>query len=137
MSYTNDMQEFRALAAAIDTAGDLLIITPGKKPLVLRSLTAILVVTNTVAIAVLTIDRRPTAGSDSGRSAALATVNIPINQAAGTGVYKDGLNIRVNPGEQLVIQTSGASTAGDADLVAECEIIAEIAGNQSALNETL
>lgn len=137
MSYTNDMQEFRALAAAIDTAGDLMTITPGKKPLVLRSLTAILIVTNTVAISILTIDRRPTAGSDSGRTAALTTVNIPINQAAGTGVYKDGLNIRVNPGEQLIIQTSGGGTAGDADLIAECEIIAEVAGNQPALTETL
>lgn len=75
---------------------------------------------NTVTPAVLALDRRPTYGSDTGR-VEVDTVTMPIAAVVGKVVFSPLINVTFQPGEQLVIELTGASTAGAAhvDLIVE------------------
>ena len=101
-----------ATTAAIDTAGDMLVFTPAV-PVDIVSFGVTLTTTTSVAVTVLTLDKRPTAGSDTARTAAQSTITIPIAAAAGKQYRANFQPIEINPGEEVVIQTDGGSTAGD------------------------
>lgn len=60
----------------------------------------------------LRFDKRPTFGSDTGRGTGdVATVNLLTTMAAGKVCYKDGLNVVINPGEEVVCTVVNAQAA--------------------------
>lgn len=71
---------------------------------------------DSTANTVVAVDKRPTAGSDTGRGDGdIATINIPDDTAAGTvwTVEVNPSSIQVDAGEQIVFQvTTAASSAG-------------------------
>jgi hypothetical protein len=68
---------------------------------------------NTVTAAILSFDRRVTYGSDTGRVVA-KTLTMPIAAIIGKVVYSLPINVTFQPGEQLVVALTQASTAGAA-----------------------
>ena len=102
---------------ALQTPADKAVWTSLGQVTVLRVAVMATVATTAVA-AVIEFDKRITYGSDTGRTAALSTLTVPIGTPISGAVYKD-CNIDLNPGEQLVAQLITAATAGTAFLYIE------------------
>ncbi len=138
MSYTNDLQEVQvANTVDIASAADVATYAAGYFPFVVRSVTMVFHVAAD-ATGAMEVDKRITAGSDTGRTAAQATINYTTTTGAqGKTVYADQLDVRVDPGEELVFQISDATpTAGDARVMMHIEIIPENPANESDSSET-
>jgi hypothetical protein len=59
---------------------------------------------------IVRFDKRVTFASDTGRiNGGVATVNLATTHAAGSVVYKDGLNATIEPGEEVVVTVTDAS----------------------------
>lgn len=124
-----------SLASAADIGG----YAPTFHSVVVRAVS--LVVTNgdesggTTSAIVVKFDKRPTAGSDTSRGDGdVATLTSSGNVAQGTGLYNDGLNIRVDPGEEVVCEvtdTGGANSAATVEI--QLEVIWDIPENISDL----
>jgi hypothetical protein len=86
---------------------------PGYIPHIVRAVAV--VVTNTLGGAgVLKVDKRPTAGDDTGRGDGdIATVTLPNGTTAGSVIYVDGLNVRVDPGQEAVAEVTDVTAASD------------------------
>lgn len=57
-------------------------------------------------------DKRPTFGSDTGRGDGdVFVANLATTHAAGNVVYKKALNVKISPGEEVVIEVTDASAA--------------------------
>jgi hypothetical protein len=82
-----------------------------------RRLTAIVTTTTTAADpCILSFDLRPVAGSDAGRvTGGVGTLTIPGGTVAGTVVYKH-VNVKLRPGQEVVVNATDASAAGVADV---------------------
>lgn len=129
MAYTHTKLERQFTNLAIDTAADAGYFSPGMVPHILRAVAVIITTATTVDATVVTVDHRPTAGSDTARSAAKSTINIPTAAAAGAVYYEDNLDWETAPGEELVIASDGGCTAGDASVVLYLEPRWEVPGN--------
>lgn len=68
-------------------------------------------------------DKRVTFGSDVGRGDGdVAIIVLGTAHTGGKVVYKDNLNVRVNPGEQVMVQVTDVTGASDvADVILEVE----------------
>jgi hypothetical protein len=91
------------------TTGDKARWSPGYLPVRIR---AVAVELNAApgGAGVVRFDKRTTFASDTGRGTGdVATINLATSQAAGSVVYKDGLNVTVNPGEEVVVTVATAS----------------------------
>ena len=65
------------------------------------------------AAPVIKVDKRPTAGSDTGRGDGdvVAAATLPLNTAAGKGIYKIlSTPVALNIGEQAVVEVTTAAT---------------------------
>lgn len=82
-------------------------------PATVLRITALVTLAPTATAAVVALDRRVTAGSDTGR-VELGRITIPVGTAAGKVVYKDIEPVDVDMGDQLVLELVTASTAGSA-----------------------
>lgn len=123
--------------AALDSTADVGDWAPGFTPVIVRAVG--LIVTNAIgATGVLKFDKRPTAGSDSGRGDGdIAVLNLATTHAIGTVVYKDGLNIRLNPGEELVAEiTDGAAASDTGHIFIVVEPTWEVPQNNADMVET-
>lgn len=115
MAYTHSCYEvLMTNEAAITATGDKAKWLCGYVPHVVRA--GFFVVTTALGAAdaaVFALDKRPTAGSDTGRTADfISPLNIPAAAAAGNVIYKDGLQAKVVPGDELVAELTDASSAG-------------------------
>lgn len=89
------------------------------------------------AIAVVTLDHRPTYGSDTGR-VELAAITLANGTAAGKILYKKFTPKKIKAGEQLVVEvktagTGGGSIAGDWQPIIVTSPEPESHGNCSSL----
>ncbi len=113
-----------ASGLALQTVADKLFINFGYTPVIIRAMT----VTVTTAItggdqAIVALERRITAGSDTGRvTAGVPTVIVPGGTAAGKAVYKDNLNFLFSPGEEGVLRLTDAAAAGAGHVVLHYEL---------------
>lgn len=101
---------------ALGTAG-VMLAAPilGDQPVDVVGLTAQVVTTFDTAATVLTVYRRPTPGSNTGR-VTIGTVTIPNGAAAPNVYYKYFDAVKVVPGEEITVETDGGTTAGTAIL---------------------
>jgi hypothetical protein len=89
--------------------------TVGYQPILVRAIWATITTVNTVAPSILTFKYRPIAGSAAGE-VTLGTLTIPINAAAGNMYYEKVAvePTKCLPGGEVVVQTDGGGTAGNA-----------------------
>lgn len=131
MAYVDGRYEVMVVKdGAIDTSGDLGDWAPGIHPHIIRAVAVIVTTATTVAATVVGIDKRVTAGSDTGR-VVLDTITVPVSIAAGKVIYLANLDFEVLPGEEIVIDTDGGSTAGDGHVVLLVEPRWEQPGNNT------
>jgi hypothetical protein len=84
---------------------------------------------------VLKFDKRPTHGSDTDRGDGdVAVLTIPNSTAGGIVLYKDGLNVLINPGEQVVAEVTDATAASDTGtVIIYVEPVWERPGNNTSM----
>lgn len=105
-------------AATLDltSTGDKARWSPGLSPMIVRG---VVVQLNAQPgdVGVLKGDKRPTFGSDTSRGDGdVFTLNLLASavHAAGKSVYKMGLNVTINPGQEVVVEMTDASAAVNA-----------------------
>lgn len=104
-------------------------------PLRLRGVYATVTVAFDTADTVLSIRKRPTPGSASGQTL-IDTLTIPNGAVAGAVYYVDGLDARINPGEEIYIDSDGGTTAGVAAIGVMAESIWDVPGNYTNMHES-
>lgn len=108
---------------------------PGYQPVTVRAVSVVLKVAAACAGAV-ELEKWATVGSSTGKSS-IATITIPNGQAAGSVVYKKGLNVKVSPGESFrAVCTDAAGASVIADVTVLCEPSFEVPGNNSDMVES-
>lgn len=100
-------------AAVLDltSTGDKARWNPGFVPHIVR---AVVVALNAVPgdAGVVKFDKRVTFASDTGRGDGdVAVVNLLTTHLAGDVIYKDQLNVRIDPGQEVVVEVTDASAA--------------------------
>jgi hypothetical protein len=98
-----------SLAPAANIAGSRF--HPGSQPVMIQGLWATVTVVTAVAIINIAFKYRPTPGSDTG-AIAIGSLNIPIGTAVGKSVYKPITPVKMMPGGELILTTTGASATG-------------------------
>jgi hypothetical protein len=131
MAYTHSQYEVMMTNEAVITStGDKATWAPGYVPHNLRAWAFLTGVVATVTAAVLALDKQPIAGSAAGRIASFVSpLKLAINQALGSVVYKDGMQAKISPGEQLVFNITTAATAGTGSAIIFVEPTWETPGN--------
>lgn len=107
----------------------------GYQPFVVRAVT-IIYRTEPTATGTLELRLRPTAGSASGETA-VATLNAVAADAIGGVLYKDQLNVKVLPGQELNAQvTSAFAGVTSADIQLTIDPSWDVPGNRTAMRLT-
>jgi hypothetical protein len=113
MSELQKIEVEMAKTADLNSLADCGSFAPGYMSYIVRAVAA--VINNDVAAAgVLKFDKRPTAGSDVSRGDGdVAILNLSTLHTGGKVVYKDGLNIRLDPGQEIVAEVTDVTGASD------------------------
>lgn len=141
MSYTDGgfIQQDIVKSGSLVGTGDITgaVWAPGYQPVIVRAASVVLTVALACA-ATVKLDKRPTPGSDSGRGDGdVAVITLPNGQAAGTVVYKDQLNVKVSPGEEIVAEVTDAGGGSAAGHIAiHIEPSFEIPANNTEMTES-
>lgn len=132
MPYTQTVREDLIFAAtSVASTGDKGTWRPGKFPYYVRAAVGIATVAGS-STGVIKGDKRPTAGSDSGRGDGdVFVMNVPNPLAQGKALYKSGLNVRINPGEQVVIEVTTLVTGCSMDFLLFVEPVPETESNST------
>jgi hypothetical protein len=126
-----------AMGVGIETAADPIATArwfPGYQPVLVRAVWAVITAVNTVAPTILTYKFRPTPGSAAGEIV-LGTLTIPINAAIGN-VYYEKVAVeptKCTPGGEIVVQTDGGGTVGNASVGIFCEHSWETPANNTRM----
>lgn len=105
-----------APAADLSATGDKATWTPSGLPATLRRVAAVVTTAVTTPAAVVSLDLRPTAGSDAGRvTGGVGTLTVPAASPLGRVVYK-ALNSTLLPGQEMVVNVTTAAGAGVVDV---------------------
>ncbi len=121
----------------LNTLADVGDYAPGFHPVIIRAVA--LVITNTIGAAgVVKVDKRPTAGSDTGRGDGdIAVINLATTHDEGEVVYKDGLTFLLKPGEEAVFEVTDVTAASDtAHLILYVEEFPEEPANNTKMIKT-
>lgn len=105
-----------ATAADLNSVADVTgaVYAPGTQPVYVRGVAAV-IANDIAATGVVKFDKRPTAGSDSGRGDGdVAVLNLTTAHTGGKVVYKLGLNVLIMPGQEVVAEVTDATGASDA-----------------------
>ena len=103
-------------AADLSATGDKATWNPSGLPATLRRVALIVTTAVTTPAAVVSLDLRPTAGSNTGRvTGGAGTLTIPAASPQGRVVYKD-LNTTLLPGQEVVVNVTTAAGAGVVDV---------------------
>lgn len=98
-------------AATLDltTLGDKARYSPAVQPVIIRAVGIQLNAAPGDA-GVVKLDKRPTFASDTNRGDGdVGVVNLATTHTAGQVVYKKGLNTKVSPGQEIVVEVTDAS----------------------------
>jgi hypothetical protein len=134
MSYSHQQVE-RLVANRVDLATDTsYFLAPGYQPIILRAVAVVITTATATSSITVTVTRRVTAGSNTGETA-VTTVTVPVSTAQGTVIYKDGLDQKVMPGEELEFLVGGTGT-GNGDIIAYFEPSWDMPGNNSDMIAT-
>jgi hypothetical protein len=82
---------------------------PGGQPIMIQQLWATITVVTAAAIVDIAFKYRPTPGSDTG-AIAVGSLKVPIGTAPGKTVFKNVAPVKMVPGGELVLTTTGAGT---------------------------
>jgi hypothetical protein len=143
MSYTHTQIEAQVVNVGVAadptnliSAADLGALAAGYQPFKIKAIAAVVAEALGTADATVELDKRVTAGSDTGRTQQ-AVMTIPQATAAvGDVYYQDGLDITINPGEEAVVETDGgASTTGGVNVILFIEPLWETPDNNTAMTE--
>ena len=139
MAYTHSQYEVMMTNVAVITStGDKAQWAPGYVPHLLRAWAFVTTTQATVTAPVLDLDKQIAAGSATGRIADFVSPLKPLlANVAGKVTYKDGLQSKVSPGEQLVYNITTAATAGAGSVIIFVEPTWEVPGNNTNLIATL
>jgi hypothetical protein len=110
MRIYEEVQVVAGTAADLATAADLGRLVAGYVGFTVRAIAAVVTEVVGTAPASVELDFQPTAGSASGR-VNHAIMTIPLAASVGDVFYRDGLDLRVDPGEAIVIETDGDATS--------------------------
>ena len=139
MSYIFSKREVLvATDQSLATATDIGDWAPGMTPWIIRAV-ALVFTTDVDDTGVVKVDKRPTAGSDSSRGDGdIATINYTTsNGDQGKVIYKDGLNVEIKPGEEVVFQVTDATpSTGKAHLILFIEPKWELPANNTDMSAT-
>lgn len=118
------LDEFIGQALDIATPADPIaaaFFRPGYQPITPRAIFAIITTQATIAATILTFKFRPTIGSAAGE-VVIGTLTIPINAPVGNVYYKKVSSaVKCLPGGEIVCQTDGGATAGNASIGVSAE----------------
>jgi hypothetical protein len=124
MSYNNYQTEWLLGAGNLALTGTGVIgrRAVGYQPIRVRAFAVIFTVVGGTGSGVLKLKRRPTPGSATGE-VVIATLNYTAAQAVvGKGIFVDGINVQLNPGEELAADvTTALTTTGSGDVIAYFE----------------
>lgn len=115
------------------TAGDKLFWSPGYAKVIIRwvSLT-VCVAIQAADQAVVALEKRITAGSDTGRvTTGVPTVTVPGGTVAGKCYYKHNLAFEVKAGEEIVVKVTDATAAGAAHVLIGYELSPDAPSNNT------
>ena len=123
MSYTSDQVEYElAVAQTFTSTGNKVTWAPGYCPHIIRAVAMAIVTAPTVAAGVINFTTRATVGSDAGITAGdIAILNMLTTYSIGNVIYKDGIQKKLSPKQELVVNVGTASTAGAANISIFCE----------------
>jgi len=139
MAFTHSKEEHILVRnASLASAADVGSWAPGYMPHIVRA-AAVVFTTGVDATGQLKLDKRPTAGSNTGRGDGdVATLNYTTTTGAqGAVVYKNELNVEILPGEEVVAEISDATpTAGVGHVILYIEPRWEVPGNNTDMTAT-
>lgn len=138
MPYTvNRYEVIVAKSAALSSLADIGNWSPGYQRHLLRAW-ALIIENEVGGTGIVACDKRILHSSDTGRiDAAGGVINLTTAHTQGKVVYKDGLDLQVDPGDQLVWEVTDLTLAGDlATIVAWFEVWPEVPGNLTDLVAT-
>lgn len=97
-------------------------------PIRIKRVGLLVTVAHDTATTVVTLRHRPTPGSASGE-VVVDTISIPTTAAVGSIYFVDGLDYRMEPGDELAFDTDGGTTAGVVAAIVEAEVVWEHVDN--------
>lgn len=118
----------------ISSTGDKANWAPGITAHVIRAV-AVKITNDIGATGTINFDKRITFGTDTGRvDNVISAINLTTAHTGGKVVYRDGLNVTLKPGEQLVAAADDAAAAGDlCDISIWIEPVWENPSNNTAM----
>jgi hypothetical protein len=121
----------------LTSTGDKSRVAPGLTPFIIRGVAVVLNAIPADAGQV-DIDKRVTYGSDTGRvTDSVTAIKMLTTHAAGNVIYKTGLNVKVSPGEEVVVAVGDASASvNGAQVTLLCEASHETPANITAMKLT-
>jgi hypothetical protein len=131
--YTNHKVE-RSLGTGVVTSAAAIgtPIHPVLQKFVVRGFALILTAAITGSDAIVELRKRITPGSDTG-AVAVTTITLPLTGTAiGQVYYKRGLNVSLQPGDELIMVVTDTATAGTVYGYAEVDPQPEVPGNLGA-----
>jgi len=140
MMYTTGLLELQlGNAQVVTSTGDKIKYGCSLEPFTVRAFALTITTAITTNALVLTLENRPTAGSDTGRTV-VATLNLAVASAfnaAGKSIYIHGLNQKVLPGGELVVKVGGtAPAAGNVNVGLLVEPYTETPSNNANMSLT-
>lgn len=139
MAYTHSKYEvIVAKDASLASAADVGDWAPGYIPHIIRAVALVFTVVPQ-ATGVMKLDKRPAAGSDTSRGDGdVAVMNYTAaGGVAGQVIYKNGLDVEIKPGEEVVAQITDATpTSGSAHIILYVEPRWETPANESDMTAT-
>lgn len=111
-----------ATAASIASAANVGAAVPFAVRTLIRRVVVTITTDTTVASSVITLYRRITAGSDTGR-VAIGTVTVPVASAGNAYVLQviNDSDRKIGLGEEIIAASDGGATAGAANITALVE----------------
>jgi len=132
---SNERSDLVLQGGLITTTGIKATWGPGYQPVKIRAVYLIITTTPTVTPPVVNFYRRPTAGSETAK-VLIKALNPSLAQAVqGNVIFADGLDVQINPGEDISVDVGTASTAGAAIMGAFTESAWEKPGNNARMVE--
>ena len=123
-----------AAGQAITTTGDKLFWAPSQPCYIRQFIGTVTTATTAADPATIALEKRITAGSDTGRvTTGVPAITIPGGTAAGASYYKANLSFLVSPGEQIVLKVTDASAAGAVTFSMLVELSPQVPGNVAAM----